>query len=145
MAGDDKSKKVAHKHAPPCTLRLRRMLVNRLLQRKQFVVEILHQGRRCATRAEVHKMLAQMLKVSDPKTIFTFGFKTDFGGGRTVGFGLVYDNLQVEKWFEPKYRLARMGLGREGKRVIRKLRKDARKKARKQWGTRVKKAKEGKK
>ena len=90
-------------------------------------------------------MLAQMLKVSDPKTIFTFGFKTDFGGGRTVGFGLVYDNLQVAKRFEPKYRLARMGLGREGKRVIRKLRKDARKKARKQWGTRVKKAKEGKK
>ena len=40
--------------------------------------------------------------------VFVFGFKTAFGGGKSTGFGLVYDNLNYAKKFEPKYRLARV-------------------------------------
>ena len=31
-----------------------------------------------------------------------------FGGGKSTGFGLVYDNLDSAKKFEPKYRLIRV-------------------------------------
>ena len=139
------AEKKQEKKLPPCTIRVRRMTVNRLLQRKQFVIDILHPGRRGVTKAELTELLAKMFKVTDPKTIFTYGFKTQYGGGRTVGFGLIYENLQVAKRFEPKYRQVRAGIAEAKKAGTRKLNKDARKKAKKQWGTRVKKAKEDKK
>lgn len=31
-----------------------------------------------------------------------------FGGGKSTGFGLIYDNLDAAKKFEPKYRLVRV-------------------------------------
>ena len=31
-----------------------------------------------------------------------------FGGGKSTGFGLVYDSLDAAKKFEPKYRLIRV-------------------------------------
>ncbi len=31
-----------------------------------------------------------------------------FGGGKSTGFGLIYDNLDSAKKFEPKYRLIRV-------------------------------------
>lgn len=34
-----------------------------------------------------------------------------FGGGKSTGFGLVYDNLDAAKKFEPKYRLIRVNDG----------------------------------
>ena len=39
--------------------------------------------------------------------IFTFGFKTNFGGGKSTGFALIYDTMDFAKKFEPKYRLIR--------------------------------------
>ena len=38
---------------------------------------------------------------------FTFGFKTQFGGGKSTGFALIYDTMDFAKKFEPKYRLIR--------------------------------------
>ena len=38
---------------------------------------------------------------------FTFGFKTQFGGGKSTGFALIYDTMDFAKKFEPKYRLVR--------------------------------------
>ena len=49
-----------------------------------------------------------MYKVADVNTVLTFGFRTDFGGGRSTGFALVYDSVEDAKKFEPKYRLARV-------------------------------------
>jgi len=31
-----------------------------------------------------------------------------FGGGKSTGFGLIYDTLESAKKFEPKYRLIRV-------------------------------------
>jgi len=40
--------------------------------------------------------------------VFCFGFRTNFGGGRTTGFALIYDSLDFAKKFEPKFRLIRV-------------------------------------
>ena len=42
---------------------------------------------------------------------FVFGMRTQFGGGKTTGFGLIYDSLDFAKKFEPKYRLQRVCYG----------------------------------
>ncbi|CAO3590395.1 unnamed protein product [Absidia cylindrospora] len=76
--------------------------------------------------------------------VSVFGFKTHFGGGRTTGFGLVYDNVEALKKFEPKYRLARVGLAEPGKGG-RKQRKEKKNRAKKFRGTKKAAASGGKK
>ena len=49
-----------------------------------------------------------MYEVKDPNAIFVFKFRTHFGGGKSSGFGLIYDNVESAKKFEPKYRLIRV-------------------------------------
>lgn len=101
---------------------------------------MLHPGRAPVSRSELQTLLAKMFKVTDPSTIYTFGFQTDFGGGHSTGFGLIYDNQQVAKRFEPKYRLVRQGLATRGT-TARKQRKERKNKGKKQFGTRVAKKK----
>ena len=38
-----------------------------------------------------------------------FGFRTQYGGGKSTGFALIYDSHEVMKKFEPHYRLVRYG------------------------------------
>ena len=45
---------------------------------------------------------------TDKKRVVTFGFRTAFGGGRSTGFALIYDDEESQKKFEPKYRLVRV-------------------------------------
>mmetsp|Transcript_3845 Transcript_3845/g.5369 ORF Transcript_3845/g.5369 Transcript_3845/m.5369 type:complete len:137 (-) Transcript_3845:95-505(-) len=115
-----------------CTIRTRKFMSNPLLQRKQMILDVLHQGRANVSRTELKERIAKMYKVQDPQTIQIFGFKTQFGGGRSTGFCLIYDNLQVTKKFEPKYRLVRNGLATrvQQSRKLRKERKNRMKKVR---------------
>jgi small subunit ribosomal protein S24e len=46
-----------------------------------------------------------MYKVT-PDVVSCFGFRTNFGGGKSTGFALVYDSMDFLKKFEPKHRLA---------------------------------------
>ena len=39
--------------------------------------------------------------------VFVFGVKTNFGGGKSTGFALIYDTMDYAKKFEPKFRLIR--------------------------------------
>ena len=55
-----------------------------------------------------------MYDVKDSNCVFVFGLKTQFGGGKSTGFGLIYDNVQVAKQFEPKYRLVRVSVTAAG-------------------------------
>ncbi|KAF8670499.1 hypothetical protein HU200_050518 [Digitaria exilis] len=123
------------KTAPAVTLRTRKFMTNRLLSRKQFVLEVLHPGRAnvskvsaCARgglcsykagpdacdpltlQADLKDKLAKVYEVKDTNCIFVFKFRTHFGGGKSTGFGLIYDNVEAAKKFEPKYRLIRNGL-----------------------------------
>eukprot|EP00992_Anisonema_acinus_P000485 TRINITY_DN10172_c0_g1_i2.p1 TRINITY_DN10172_c0_g1~~TRINITY_DN10172_c0_g1_i2.p1 ORF type:complete len:138 (-),score=29.32 TRINITY_DN10172_c0_g1_i2:103-516(-) len=120
------------KAKPKITLSTRRFMTNRLLCRKQFIVEVGHPGRPCVPRKEIQAKLAQMFRVKDENTVVLFGFRALFGGGKSTGFGLIYDNVSFCKRFEPKYRLIKLGLAKkkEGARKQRKEKKNRMKKVR---------------
>jgi len=123
----------------PVTIRTKKFITNRLLNRKQMVVEVLHPNRSNVAKAEITEALSKMYK-KDEKCVYVFGFKTAFGGGRSTGFGLVYDSLEDALDVEPKYRLGRAGL-REKVGGSRKQRKELKNRKKKVRGT--KKAKVG--
>lgn len=60
-------------------------------------------------KTDIREKLGKMYKVT-PDTVFVFGFRTAFGGGKSTGFALIYDTLDFAKKFEPKYRLQRVSL-----------------------------------
>ncbi|KAI9226841.1 MAG: 40S ribosomal protein S24 [Piptocephalis tieghemiana] len=119
--------------ASTATLRTRKFITNRLLQRKQMIVDVLHPGLANLSKDEVRSKLATMYK-ADKEAIFCFGFKTAFGGGRSSGFALIYDSLDSAKRFEPKYRLVRHGLA-EAQKTARKQRKERKNRAKRFRGT----------
>eukprot|EP00246_Nothoceros_aenigmaticus_P016299 TRINITY_DN72_c0_g1_i2.p1 TRINITY_DN72_c0_g1~~TRINITY_DN72_c0_g1_i2.p1 ORF type:complete len:138 (-),score=27.05 TRINITY_DN72_c0_g1_i2:413-826(-) len=124
--------------AKACTVRTRKFMTNRLLARKQFVIDVLHPGRPNVSKVELKEKLAKIYEVRDPQTIFVFGFRTQFGGGKSTGFGLIYDGLDSAKKYEPKYRLIRNGLATKVEKS-RKQMKERKNRAKKIRG--VKKAK----
>ncbi|EIE21913.1 hypothetical protein WJX75_003246 [Coccomyxa subellipsoidea] len=93
-----------------CTIRTRKFMTNKLLARRQFVIDVLHPGRPNVPKAELKEKLTKMYDVRDSNGVFVFGFRTQFGGGKSTGFGLIYDTVDAAKKFEPKYRLIRNGL-----------------------------------
>jgi len=78
-------------------IRTRKVMTNPLLSRKQMIVDVIHHGRANVPKDEITQKVAKMHKVNDPQTIVLHGFKTQFGGGRSSGFCLIYDNLQSIK------------------------------------------------
>ena len=120
------------------TVRTKKFITNRLLQRRQFLVEVIHPGLAGVSKADLKEKLAKMYTVSDPSCILLYGFKVAFGGGRSTGFGMIYDSLVAAKKYEPKYRLTRFDLGK-AKGVARKQRKERKNRCKKLRG--VKKAK----
>ena len=95
----------------PVQIRTRKFIRNALLARRQFVVDIIHPGRANVSKAELQEKLGEMFKVTEVTRIIAFGFRTAFGGGKSTGFALIYDTIEDAKKYEPKYRLARVGLG----------------------------------
>ena len=124
MAGGDKS---------AVQIRTRKFIRNALLKRRQFVIDVVHPGRANVPKSELQEKIMEMYKVSQASLIQLFGFRTAYGGGKSTGFALIYDNEEAERKYEPKYRLARVGLvkGREGSRKQIKEKKNRDKKV---WG-----------
>ncbi|KAK3752446.1 hypothetical protein QZH41_013495 [Actinostola sp. cb2023] len=125
------------------TIRTRKFLTNRLLSRKQMIVDILHPNRASVAKSEIREKLSKMYKTT-PDVVIAFGFKTAFGGGRSTGFALIYDSVDAVKKFEPNYRLARHGLY-ERSRPARKQRKEKKNRMKKVRGTKKSKVGTGKK
>ena len=98
-----------------------------------MVIDVLHPGKATIPKAEIREKLAKMYKTT-PAVIFVFGFRTHFGGGKTAGFGMIYDSLDYAKKNEPKHRLARHGLY-EKKKTSRKQRKERKNRMKKVRGT----------
>ncbi|XP_022205456.1 40S ribosomal protein S24 isoform X2 [Nilaparvata lugens] len=115
------------------TIKTRKFMTNRLLCRKQMVVDALHPGQSSVKKTEIREKLAKMYNVT-PDVVFCFGFRTAFGGGKSVGFALIYDTLDFAKKFEPKHRLARHGLYKKEKQT-RKQRKERKNRMKKVRGT----------
>lgn len=62
------------------------------------------------SKDELRDRLAEMYK-AEKNAISVFGLRTHYGGGKSTGFALVYDNNDAMKKFEPNYRLVRFGEG----------------------------------
>ncbi|WOO77918.1 40S ribosomal protein S24 [Vanrija pseudolonga] len=105
----------------PVTIRTSKFITNRLLNRKQFLLTITHPTRANLSRVELGERLGQLYK-ADKERVVVFGLRTKFGGGVTQGFGLVYDDEESQKAFEPKHRLVRSGLATKVEKASRKLR-----------------------
>merc|ERR1719288_40353 len=69
------------------TIRTRKYMTNRLLCRRQMVVDVLHPGKATVSKADVREKLAKMYSCTADRC-FTFGFETQFGGGKSTGFAL---------------------------------------------------------
>ncbi|KAF8271458.1 ribosomal protein L23/L15e core domain-containing protein [Lactarius quietus] len=128
-------------NSAPVTIRTRKFITNRLLSRKQFIVDVLHPSRPPISRTELSEKLAGIYK-ADKARIVVFGFKTHFGGGRSTGFALIYDSEDAQRKFEPKYRLVRASLAPKVEKASRKLRKERKNRAKKLRGTKKVKAAE---
>ena len=121
-------------------MRTRKYMTNRLLQRRQMVVDVLHPNRATVPKTEIREKLAKMYKAT-PDRVFAYGFKTNFGGGKSTGFALIYDTMDFAKKFEPKFRLARQGVIERGTKTSAKQKKERKNRMKKVRGT--KKAKVG--
>ena len=95
-------------------LRTRKFSYNPLLSRKQMILELsLPPNKGTIPKNVVRQRICDLFKVSDINLVSVFGFKNAFGGGKSVGFCLIYDNEDVLKKFEPNHRLLRIGLGKK--------------------------------
>lgn len=54
--------------------------------------------------------------------VSVFGLRTQFGGGKTTGFALVYDSPEAMKKFEPHFRLVRVGMAKKIEKASRQQR-----------------------
>jgi len=114
------------------TIRTRKVLTNRLLNRKQMIIDVLHPNRANVPKKELQELIAKEFKANDEKAVFVFGMRTAFGGQKTTGFCLIYNSLEDALDAEPKYRLVRAGLRpkKEGSRKQRKELKNRKNKVR---------------
>lgn len=98
-----------------------------------MIVDVLHPGRANVSKKDLQDKVGGMYK-ADPKLVVVFGFRTKFGGGKSTGFCLIYDNEEAVRKFEPKYRLVRMGMATRVEKS-RKGIKEAKNKGKKIRGT----------
>lgn len=91
----------------PITLRTRKFITNRLLSRRQFVVDVLHPDRPNVSKADLSQKLAALYK-TEPQRVVIFHSQTQYGGGKSTAFALIYDDEASQKKFEPKHRLIRV-------------------------------------
>merc|ERR1739845_189748 len=110
----------------------------------QMVVDVLHPGKSSVAKADIRKKLAKMYNCTADR-VFVFGFKTNVGGGKSTGLGLVYDTMDYAKKFEPKYRLIRQGVMEAKAKVSRKQKKERKNRTKKVRGTAKAKVGSGKK
>lgn len=126
-----------------CTIRTRKFKTNRLLCRRQMVVDVIHPDRAPLSKKEIREKVAQLYKTT-PDLVFCFGFSTNFGGGKSSGFALIYETMDFAKKFEPRHRLVRQGI-LAPKKTARKQRKERKNRMKKVRGTKKSTVKDPKK
>jgi small subunit ribosomal protein S24e len=91
------------------TIKTRRLRVNKLLARKELLLDVYHEGKPNVSQKDLRELIAHKYGW-DGKNIVLFGFKTAFGGNRSTGFCLSYDSPQYLVKYEPVYRLRRAAI-----------------------------------
>lgn len=72
-------------------IRARKFLTNKLLNRKQMVLDVIHPDLPNVKKEELKELVAKKFKV-EPKNVVLYGFNTVFGGGKSTGFCLIYNS-----------------------------------------------------
>jgi small subunit ribosomal protein S24e len=98
-----------------------------------MIIDVIHPGRANVSKSELCDLIAGMYK-GDAKLTTMFGFRTKFGGGKSTGFCLIYDNEESMIKFEPKHRMVKKGVTVK-KETSRKAMKEAKNKGKKIRGT----------
>merc|ERR1711988_445959 len=127
------------------TIRPRKFITNRLLQRRQMILDVHHPNLATPDKETLKGMLAEYLskakgmKASAQATVI-FGMKPAFGGSKSTCFALVYDSVDAAKKHEPKHRLYQSGHVEKLSIVVgRKQRKEKKNREKKFRGTRKEK------
>ena len=71
-------------------------------------IEMIHPDMANVSKAQIKAKLAVMLKAKE-EAISVYGLSTKFGGGRSTGFAMVYDNVDLRKKYDSKTMLKRVG------------------------------------
>jgi len=99
-----------------------------------MVVDVLHPNRPNVSKDELRQKLSELYKASKDQ-VSVFGFRTQFGGGKSTGFALIYESHEALKKFEPQYRLIRYEMAQRAERPSRAQRKQRKNKAKELRGT----------
>jgi len=91
----------------PIVIRVKKVFVNKLLGRRQMLVDVVHPGEPAVKKEKLRGLVSQKYKV-DERNVVLFGFKTQFGGGKSTGFCLIYDGPESLVKYEPLHRLRRV-------------------------------------
>lgn len=83
--------------------------------------DVLHPNRPNVSKDELRGKLGELYKAKK-EDVSVFGFKTHFGGGKSTGFALIYENGEAMKKFEPHYRLVRYGMASKIEKASRQQR-----------------------
>jgi len=65
--------------------------LNKLLNRKQMILDVIHPDLPNVKKEELRELVAKKFKV-EGKNVVLYGFKTVFGGGKSSGFCLIYNS-----------------------------------------------------
>lgn len=96
--------------------------------------DVLHPNRANVSKADLRTKLAEVYK-SNADQVSVFGMRTQYGGGKTTGFALIYDSVEAMKKFEPRYRLIRVGAATKIEKASRQQRKQRKNRSKKFRGT----------
>eukprot|EP01088_Endostelium_zonatum_P008429 TRINITY_DN2130_c0_g1_i1.p1 TRINITY_DN2130_c0_g1~~TRINITY_DN2130_c0_g1_i1.p1 ORF type:complete len:118 (-),score=21.39 TRINITY_DN2130_c0_g1_i1:107-460(-) len=88
-------------------------------------------GNATVSQEDLAKIIGKMYRVKDVYTIFFFGFRVKFGGGRSTGMCLIYDDLTSAIKYEPGYRLHRNTVVDRRKLSCRKQRRELKNRSKK--------------
>jgi small subunit ribosomal protein S24e len=83
--------------------------------------DVLHPNRPNVSKDELRGKLAELYKANKDQ-VMVFGFRTQYGGGKSTGFALIYDSHEALKKFEPQYRLIRIGAAAKVEKASRQQR-----------------------
>ena len=68
---------------------------------------MIHPEQANVSKERLREELAKRYK-AETRNIICYGFRTQFGGGKSTGFALIYDSHQYLLKYEPKFRIRKV-------------------------------------
>jgi len=73
------------------------------------LLDVYHEGKPNVSQADLKALITAKYNW-DTKNLVLYGFRTAFGGNRSTGFCLAYDNQQYLAKYEPNFRLRKLAI-----------------------------------